>query len=99
MMAQWFRRARQKEKTPTPSAGGESALNVARAMGHSRSMLVDQVYAHSLQLGMASVAQRVPARALGEQPKLRVIEGENTRDIRQSLDETPNETVEKKATA
>jgi len=32
---------------------GESAFNVARAMGHSRSMLVDQVYAHSLQSGMA----------------------------------------------
>jgi integrase len=34
---------------------GESAFNVARAMGHSRSLLVDQIYAHSLQAGMASV--------------------------------------------
>ena len=77
---------------------GESAFNVARAMGHSRSMLVDAVYAHSLQSGMASVAERVTARALGEQPKLRVIEG-GQRDVRQPLDETPAEVLEKKATA
>ena len=32
--------------------------------------LVDQVYAHSLQSGMASVAERVTARALGLEPKL-----------------------------
>lgn len=78
---------------------GESAFNVARMLGHSRSMLVDQVYAHSLQSGMASVAERVTARALGEQPKLRVIEGGNPRDIRQPLDETPSEVLEKKASA
>jgi len=77
---------------------GESAFNVARAMGHSRSTLVDQVYAHSLQSGMASVAERVTARALGEQPKLRVIEG-GQRDIRETLDESPAEGVEKRATA
>jgi integrase len=77
---------------------GESAFNVARAMGHSRSMLVDQVYAHSLQSGMASVAERVTARALGEQPKLRVIEG-GQRDVRQPLDQTPSEVSEKQATA
>ena len=41
---------------------GESAFNVARTIGHSRSLLVDQVYAHSLQSGMASVAERVTAR-------------------------------------
>ena len=62
---------------------GESAFNVARMMGHSRSTLVDQVYAHSLRSGMASVAERVTARALGEQPKLRVIEGKQ-QDIRQT---------------
>jgi len=77
---------------------GESAFNVAHAMGHSRSTLVDQVYAHSLQSGMASVAERVTARALGEQPKLRVIEG-GQRDIRQSLDESPAEGSENRATA
>lgn len=66
-------------------AAGEASFNVARAMGHSQSTLVDQVYAHSLQSGMASVAERVTARALGEKPVLRVIE--NTRDVRQPLDE------------
>ena len=54
---------------------GESAFNVAHAMGHSRSTLVDAVYAHSLQSWMANVAERATARALGEQPPLRVIEG------------------------
>lgn len=67
-------------------------------MGHSRSTLVDQVYAHSLQSGMASVAERVTARALGEQPKLRVIEGKQ-RDIRQPLDERSVESSETRATA
>jgi integrase len=73
---------------------GESAFNVSRAMGHSRSTLVDQVYAHSLQSGMASVAERVTALALGEQPKLRVIDG-GQQDVRQTLDEalpTPSST-------
>ena len=66
------------------------AFNVARAMGHSRSTLVDAVYACSLQSGMASVAERVTSRALGEQPKLRVIEG-GQRDVRQPFDESPAE--------
>jgi integrase len=65
---------------------GEAAFNVAAVMGHSRSLLVDQVYAHSLQSGMASVAQRVTARALGEQPILRVVEGEKTPAVRQPLE-------------
>ena len=80
------------------SVSGESAFNVARAMGHSRSVLVDEVYAHSLQSGMASVAERVTARALGEQPKLRLIEGKQ-RDVRQPLDESPAEGSENRATA
>jgi len=67
---------------------GESAFNVGRMMGHAKSTLVDTVYAHSLQSGMASVAERVTARALGEQPKLRVIEGRSARDVREPLDET-----------
>ena len=45
---------------------GEAALNVAAVMGHSRSHLVDQVYAHSLQSGMASVAERHRDSAQGE---------------------------------
>jgi integrase len=77
---------------------GESAFNVARMMGHARSTLVDAVYAHSLQSGMASVAERVTARALGEAPKLRVIEG-GARDVRQPLDEASQGTEKSAATA
>jgi len=77
---------------------GESAFNVSRAMGHSRSTLVDAVYAHSLQSGMASVAERVTALALGEQPKLRVIEGKS-RDVRQSLDDQSETASPSRATA
>lgn len=76
---------------------GESAFNVSRAMGHSKSTLVDQVYAHSLQSGMASVAESVTARALGTKPQLRVIEG-GQRDVRQPLDEATGEGAEKSAT-
>ena len=65
---------------------GESAFNVARMMGHAKSTLVDQVYAHTMQSGMASVAENVTARALGLKPQLRVIEG-GQRDVRQPLDE------------
>jgi hypothetical protein len=61
-------------------------------MGHARSTLVDTVYAHTMQSGMASVAENVTARALGVKPQLRVIEGGNPRDVRNSLDEaTPQE--------
>ena len=65
---------------------GEAAFNVAAVMGHSRSLLVDQVYAHSLQSGMASVIERVTARALGEKPVLRAVETQNPPDIRQPLE-------------
>jgi integrase len=67
---------------------GESAFNVARMMGHSRSSLVDSVYAHSMQSGMASVAESVTARALGTKTQLRVIEGGKTPDVRRPLDGT-----------
>jgi len=67
---------------------GESSFNVARMMGHARSSLVDAVYAHTMQSGMASVAERVTARALGEKPVLRVIETPNRPDIRQPLDDS-----------
>jgi hypothetical protein len=70
---------------------GESAFNMSRMMGHSRSTLIDQVYAHSLQSGMASAAESVTARALGLKPQLRVIEGGNPRDGRETLDEAPAE--------
>jgi len=68
---------------------GEEAFNVARAMGHSRSRLVDEVYAHALPSGMASVAERVTARALGKRTKLKIIQGKK-RDVRRSLDDTSN---------
>ncbi len=71
---------------------GEASFNVAQMMGHSRSHLVDQVYAHSMQSGMASVAERVTARALGEKPVLRVIEVAAAPDVRQPLDAGKNET-------
>jgi integrase len=74
---------------------GEEAFNVARAMGHSRSTLVDQVYAHALPSGMASVAERVTARALGEQRKLRLIEG-GPKDVRKPLEESSEETEKKR---
>jgi integrase len=70
---------------------GESAFNVARMMGHVRSTLVDSVYAHTMQSGMASVAENVTARALGVKPQLRVIEG-GQRDVRRPLDEASEET-------
>jgi hypothetical protein len=77
---------------------GESAFNMSRMMGHSRSTLIDQVYAHSLQSGMASAVENVTARALGVKPQLRVIEG-GQRDVRQPLDEAPAESDPKSATA
>jgi integrase len=43
-------------------SSGEAAFNVSRAMGHSRSTLVDDVYAHSLATGLAGVAQSVSSR-------------------------------------
>jgi integrase len=75
---------------------GEAAFNVARAMGHSRSTLVDQVYAHALPSGMASVAERVIARALRKRAKLSVISG-GQRDVRRSLDDSPKTPDSKKA--
>jgi integrase len=77
---------------------GESAFNMSRMMGHSRSTLIDQVYAHSLQSGMASAVENVTARALGVKPQLRVIEGGQQRDIRRSLDEAVSTEAPKTAT-
>jgi hypothetical protein len=44
-----------------------------------------------MQLGMARVAERVTARALGEKPVPRVIEVAASPDIRQPLDGSNNE--------
>ncbi len=68
-------------------SSGEAAFNVARAMGHSRSTLVDAVYAHSLASGMAGVAERVAGRVFDVKPQLRVLEGGASQDVRQPLDE------------
>jgi len=46
-------------------AGGEAAYNVARMVGHSRSLLVDAVYGQTLQSGMQSVATSIEARLFG----------------------------------
>ena len=75
-----------------------SASNVARAWGHSRSTQVDRVYAHSLQSGMGSVVERVTAKALGEQPKFRLIES-NLQDVGQPSDETAKQSSGARATA
>jgi integrase len=77
---------------------GESAFNVARMMGHSRSVLVDQVYAQTMQSGMASVAESVTNRALGIKPQLRVIEGGQP-DVRQPLDSVSNQGEKNAASA
>jgi integrase len=39
---------------------GESAFNVARMMGHARSTLVDQVYAHRMQQGWQAPQRMSP---------------------------------------
>jgi integrase len=78
---------------------GETSFTTARAMGHSRSGLVDQVYAHSLPSGMAGLAERVTARALGLEPKLRVIDGGKGQDVRRPLDESTAEQTNAVATA
>jgi hypothetical protein len=67
-------------------------------MGHARSTLVDQVYAHSMQSGMASVAESVTAKALGLKPALRVIEG-GAQGVREALDRPDAEQSSAKATA
>lgn len=67
---------------------GEASFNVSRALGHSRSTLVDQVYAHALPSGLAGVAEAVTQRALGVKPKLRAIDG-GKRDVREALEGEP----------
>jgi integrase len=47
---------------------GESAFSMSRMMGHSRSTLIEQVYAHSMQSGLA---RRQTTVALRRQQKLR----------------------------
>jgi integrase len=75
---------------------GEGAFNVSRQLGHSKSTLVDTVYAHSLALGLAAMSERVTARAFGTTPQLRLIDG--GRDVREPLESTEKEGEEKAAT-
>jgi integrase len=49
-------------------SSGENAFNVSRAMGHSRSTLVDDVYPHSLGTSMHGVASGVAERVFGRGP-------------------------------
>lgn len=64
----------------------ESVFNVSRMLGHTRTQLVDDVYAETVQSGLASVSESVTSRALGTaKPKFRIIEG-GVRDVRQPLD-------------
>jgi hypothetical protein len=72
-------------------ASGEAAFNVSRLIGHARSMIVDTIYAHTVDSGLAGVTQSVeqrmglkqaeqPAptdspRGPRQPPKLHVIEG------------------------
>jgi integrase len=53
---------------------GEFALNVGQSMGHARSKLVEDVYAHVRAEGLARVAHAVGARVFGR-PQLRAIDG------------------------
>jgi hypothetical protein len=62
-------------------------------------VLVDQLYAHTMQSGMASVAASVAARVFGTKPQLRVTEGGNSRDVRETLEEKLPPQGNQKATA
>jgi integrase len=76
--------------------GGAEAFNVSRAIGHARSTLVDQVYAHSLASGMTGVAERVAGRVFDVKPQLRVVGGSDAQDVRKPLE---NDAAEKIGTA
>ena len=65
--------ARQELVSPAPS----NLCHCRRVLG-----------AHSLPSGMAGLTERVTARALGLEPKLRVIEGGKEPDVRQPLDDS-----------
>lgn len=70
---------------------GEEKFNLARAMGHRKTELLDTTYGHSPPSGMASVAARIGARVFGEPSKLQAIDGGKLPDLRQPLDEATNE--------
>jgi integrase len=51
-------------------ASGEFAFNVSRVIGHARSTIVDTIYAHTIDSGVAGVSDSVARRA-GLQPTAR----------------------------
>jgi integrase len=78
---------------------GEGAFAVSRMLGHSKSEIVDRIYAaHTLQSGLTGVAEAVTNRALGLKPQLRVIDG-GAQDVRSSLEESPGIRPSEVATA
>jgi hypothetical protein len=71
-------------------ASGEVPFNVSRIIGHARSTIVDTIYAHTVESGVAGVSDSVAERAgltvaprpeppkpiaPSDRPKLRVIDG------------------------
>jgi hypothetical protein len=71
-------------------ASGEVPFNVSRVIGHARSAIVDTIYAHTVESGVAGVSESVSVRAglkpvaapdppkptpPSGPPKLRVIDG------------------------
>jgi hypothetical protein len=72
-------------------ASGEAAFNVGRIIGHARSTIVDTIYAHTVDSGLAGVSESVagrvgliqetqpkppnPPRVPRQAPKLRLITG------------------------
>jgi integrase len=71
-------------------ASGEVAFNVSRVIGHARSTIVDSIYAHTVESGVAGISESVATRAglkasaptepprptpPSGRPKLRVIDG------------------------
>ena len=75
----------------------ENAFNVSRMLGDTRTQLVDDIYAETMESGLASVSESVTSRALGiAKPKLRIIEG-GVRDVREPLDNVVS--VEEKKSA
>jgi hypothetical protein len=43
-------------------ASGEAAFNVGRIIGHARSTIVDTIYAHTVDSGLAGVSESVAGR-------------------------------------
>jgi integrase len=50
-------------------ASGEAAFNVSRVIGHSRSTIVDTIYAHTVDSALAGKRERFGARRSDGGPK------------------------------